>query len=130
MNAGWPVRMLGLELTRQIFFSRADFAALPQTNPALDLLREQAPGWIDRVESQGWEQGGCSLHDAVAVASFLDESLFEWRDVSVSVELTDPEACGRTSMGLAEEGGSVVRVAVGCDVEGCFEGIWALLNGG
>jgi inosine-uridine nucleoside N-ribohydrolase len=129
LNAGWPVRMLGLELTRQIFFSRADFAALPQTNPALDLLRGQAPGWIDRVEGQGWEQGGCSLHDAVAVAAFLDESLFEWCEVYVSVELTDPKARGRTSIVLAEETGTVVRVAVGCDVEGCFERIWSLLNG-
>jgi inosine-uridine nucleoside N-ribohydrolase len=128
LNGGWPLRMLGLELTQQIFFSRADFAALPQTNGALDLLRRQAPGWIDRVEGQGWEQGGCSLHDAVAVAAFLDESLFEWREVSVSVELMDPEARGRTSIVLAGEAGSVVRVAVGCDVEGCFGVIWGLLN--
>ena len=129
LNAGWPVRMLGLEMTRQIFFSRADFAALPQTNGALDLLRAQAPGWIDRVEGQGWEQGGCSLHDAVAVSAFLDESLFEWREVSVSVELMDPVARGRTSITAAEERRTAVRVAVSCDVERCFDGIWSLLNG-
>jgi purine nucleosidase len=27
LNAGWPVRMVGLQITNQITFTRADFAA-------------------------------------------------------------------------------------------------------
>lgn len=129
LNAGWPIHMLGLEITRQIKYSREDFAALPRTNQALDLLRRQAPGWIDRVESQGWEQGGCSLHDAVALMALLDSSLFAWREASVSVNLTNTNARGSTTITASSEAGSPVRVAAECRVQPCSDMLWALLNG-
>lgn len=129
LTAGWPVRMLGLDVTRQIVFSRQDFDALPQSNRALDLLRRQAPGWIDRVEGQGWEQGGCALHDAVALAALLDGDLFEWREAVVRVELSDLEQRGSIAVVAAEDTRAPVRVAAGCNAAACFELIWSLLSG-
>jgi inosine-uridine nucleoside N-ribohydrolase len=129
LNAGWPVRMLGLDVTRRIRFSRADFEALPRDNGALDLLRRQAPVWIDRVEAEGWEQGGCSLHDAVALLALLDDGLFEWREAAVRVEVADPALRGSTTLSAVKGDSSSVRAAVSCQVQACYDALWSLLAG-
>ncbi len=116
-QAVWPIRLLGLNITRQVLFSKADFARLP-SHPALNLLKQQAPGWIDRVAAQGWETGGCSLHDAVAVAALLDESLFEWQETAVTVELHNPKKRGVTLFGNGKQN---VRVATQIDAQRCAD---------
>ena len=85
--ADWPLTLLGLDITRQAAFSRTRFAALPESDPAITLLKQQAEGWITRVESMGWEKDGCSLHDAVAAAYLLQPDLFH--SVPVEVEISD-----------------------------------------
>jgi inosine-uridine nucleoside N-ribohydrolase len=60
-DASWPLRMLGLDITRRVLFSRVDFVELDGSVPALELLKSQASSWIDTVEKQGWESGGCAL---------------------------------------------------------------------
>jgi len=95
-TSGLPVRLLGLEITKQIIFSREDFASLPDSNPALRLLKQQAPVWIDRVEQAGWESGGCALHDAVAATALLNEDMFQFREMGVSVELSKGKQRGVT----------------------------------
>ena len=87
-SSGWDVHVLGLDITRRVHFSRHDFDCLPDENPAVALLRSQAPGWIDRMEVMGWDQDGCALHDAVAAAYLADETIFEIRETGVDVELT------------------------------------------
>ena len=123
LNASWPLRLIGLEITNQVQFSRADFAALPDANPALALLKAQADGWISRVESMGWGYGGCALHDALAVAAVFDPSLFEWRETAVSVTLHPENQRGITR--AAPHVGSLVETAVSVDVARCRELIWS-----
>jgi inosine-uridine nucleoside N-ribohydrolase len=123
LTAVWPLRLLGLNITRQVLFSKADFARLPN-HPALNLLKQQAPGWIDRVEEQGWETGGCSLHDAVAVAALLDESLFEWRETAVSIELSNPQNRGVMRFDTGKHPG---RVATQIDAKQVYNLIWSHL---
>ena len=125
LQAGWPLRLIGLEITSQVQFSRALFAALPDRNPALALLKTQAVGWIDRVESKGWSKDGCALHDALAVAAVLDETLFSWRETAVSVTLHPTEQRGITR--ATPKPGSMIETAVAVDVERCRELIWSYL---
>jgi inosine-uridine nucleoside N-ribohydrolase len=117
LSAGWPVRLLGLDITRQVHFARADFAALPQARPATRLLQHQAPGWIDRVETHGWDTGGCALHDAVAAAVLVDETIATFASASVSVELADPARRGLVR--AHGPGSSPVRVAAAVDAAQC-----------
>lgn len=128
LNAGWNVHVLGLDVTRRVHFSRADFASLPDGHPAVELLRTQAPGWIDRVEAMGWEKGGCALHDAVAAAYLVDETLFETRESGVEVELTHPTLRGLTRFVPAIEGQSVTRVVTGVDEQKCRDLIWSKIK--
>jgi inosine-uridine nucleoside N-ribohydrolase len=125
LNAGWPLRLVGLEITNQVHFSRAEFAALPDDQPALTLLKTQAEGWISRVESMGWGHGGCALHDALAVAAVLDDSLFEWQETAVSVTLHPENQRGITR--AVPQKRSLVETAVSVDVARCRELIWSYL---
>jgi inosine-uridine nucleoside N-ribohydrolase len=127
LNAGWNVHVLGLDITRRVHFSRDDFACLPDGHPAVELLRAQAPGWIDRVEAMGWEKGGCALHDAVAAAYLVDETLFETRESGVEVERTHPTLRGLTRFVPAVEGQPVIRVVTGVDEQKCRDLIWSKL---
>ena len=127
-SAGWPLRLLGLNVTRQVRFTREDFARLPDDSPAVSLLKRQAPGWINRVEAQGWEQGGCALHDAVAVAALLDETLFDSVSATATVELADPARRGQTVLRPASEQQPGARIAAGVDDQRCHELIWSYLS--
>ena len=127
LNAGWNVHVLGLDITRRVHFSRADFESLPDGHSAVELLRDQAPGWIERVEAMGWEKGGCALHDAVAAVYLMDETLFEARESGVEVELTDPALVGLTRFAPAAGGQPMVRVVTGVDEQKCRDLIWSKL---
>ncbi len=124
-NAGWDVHVLGLDITRHVYFSRRDFASLPNGNPAVELLRSQAPGWIDRVEAMGWENDGCALHDAVAAAYLVDETLFETERACIEVELSDQNRRGLTRFLPQGADRPVVHVVTGLDVDPCRKLIWS-----
>lgn len=128
LGAGWPLRLFGLEITRRVHISRAEFAGLNDARPTVAALKRQAPGWIDRVEAQGWEIDGCSVHDAVAAAALLDEGLAQYRAVEVAVELAAPARRG--CMRLSAHDDSRVRVAVDLDVARCKRAIWSAVAGG
>jgi purine nucleosidase len=128
LTSGWKVNLLGLDITRRVHFSRHDFSSLPEGNPAIELLRAQAPGWIDRMEAMGWEQDGCALHDAVAVAYLVDDSIFQTEDARVAVELTDPGLRGVTKFHPPVAGQPTVKVVTGLDAQKCRDMIWSKLN--
>ena len=109
-SSGLNVHVLGLDITRRVHFSRRDFASLPSGHPAIELLRTQALGWIDRMEEMGWEQDGCALHDAVAAAYLVDDTIFRTEETAVHVELSDPNLRGITRFSSATKGKPIVRV--------------------
>ena len=118
-------------ITRQMAFSRADFAALPDTNPAMRLFKGQAEGWIDRVESMGWEKDGCALHDAAAAAYLLRPEFFETQKakVEVTVEGSGKLPAGATVLKLvSEDEGQEVEVVTRVDAQACRELIWSFMQ--
>lgn len=127
-NSGWNVHILGLNITRRIHFSRRDFASLPDGNPAVELLRAQAPGWIDRMEEMGWEQDGCALHDAVAAAYLIDDTIFQTEETSVEVELANPNSRGITRFSSTSDNLPTVKVITDLDPIKCRDLIWSHVN--
>jgi inosine-uridine nucleoside N-ribohydrolase len=127
-DADWKVHVLGLDITGQIQFSRQDFACLRDGNPAIELLRTQAPGWIDRVEGMGWHQGGCGLHDAVAAAYLTDETIFKTEDTGIKVELQNAEDRGITRFSAPREDQPAVNAVTNVDVNKCRDLIWSYLQ--
>ncbi len=118
LNAGWHVRALGLNITDRIHFSAAEFKRLPDCNPAVSLLKKQAPGWIERVTAQGWGQDSCALHDALAVAAVAEPQLFQWRAASAQVEL-DGENRGGIKALPATKATPSMQIAVDVDANKC-----------
>jgi len=127
-NAGWTVHTLGLDVTRRVHFSRREFSSLPNANPAVELLRTQAPGWIDRMEAMGWDQDGCALHDAVAAAYLVNDKIFQTHDTCVEVELFDPNLRGVTRFSSTAKDGLIVQVITDVDTEKCHDLIWSHLQ--
>lgn len=128
LSAGWDVHILGLDVTRRVHFSRADFASLPDGNPAVELLRFQAPGWIDRMEEMGWDHDGCALHDAVAAAYLVDDTMFESVEACVEVEISDPRLRGVTRFSSVEKSRPIVKVITEVDAAKCRDLIWSQLQ--
>ena len=128
LSSGWDVHVLGLDITRRVHFSRGDFASLSEVNPAVALFRAQAPGWIDRMEEMGWEQNGCALHDAVAAAYLVDETIFPVETMSVEVELADPNLRGLTRLLSEKDTPSIVKVVTSLDRAKCRDLIWSYLE--
>lgn len=127
LTAAWPVQMIGLNITKQIPFSLADFASLTEWNPAITLLKECAPAWIKRVTSMGWGNGDCSLHDALAVSAVAEPTLFRWQDVAVQVSLAGDER-GITRMSEVVADRPTVQVATAVNVDRCRQLIWQHLS--
>jgi purine nucleosidase len=128
LTSGWPVQLLGLEITRRVHFSRDDLASLAGDHPAVGLLRDQAPDWIDRVERMGWEQGGCALHDAVAAACLIAPDLFTFVETAVEVELANPQTRGQTRFTPAAHH-PALQAATGLDAAKIHDLIWIYLKG-
>jgi inosine-uridine nucleoside N-ribohydrolase len=127
-SSGWNVHILGLDITRRVHFSRRDFASLSRVNPAVELLQSQAPGWIDRMEEMGWEQDGCALHDAVAAAYLVDDTIFQTQKTNVEIELADPILRGVTRFFPMTENRPVVTVITDLDTIKCRDLIWSHLQ--
>jgi len=129
LNTGWPVVVFGLEVTRKVLFTREMFHSLKSRLPAVQLLRSSADRWIDRVESMGWESGGCSLHDAVAAAYIMDSSLFKLEQTnSIEINLKDGPKKGSTTINKSSKENTKTRIAVDVDVLPCRDMIWSLIN--
>jgi inosine-uridine nucleoside N-ribohydrolase len=127
-SSGWDVHILGLDITRRVHFSRRDFSSLTDANPAVALLRAQAPRWIDRVEEMGWEQDGCALHDAVAAAYLADNTIFQAEKMSVEIEFANPSLRGVTRFFQERESPSIVKVITSLDSAKCRDLIWSHLE--
>ena len=127
--ADWPLTLLGLDITRQAAFSRTRFAALPESDLVITLLKQQAEGWITRVESMGWEKDGCSLHDAVAAAYLLQPDLFH--SVPVEVEISDGSRLpvGTTLINpVPRSQGSTTRVVSTVKAKMVRDFIWSFID--
>lgn len=128
LNAGWKLRLIGLNITSQVKYTRSEFTELKGTHPATLLLKEMAPAWIDRMEEMGWEKDGCALHDAVAVAYLLKESLFNFKEVGIGVELHDKSKRGATFFDVENHRLPKARVAINVDIKGCHDLVWSQIQ--
>lgn len=129
-TSGASIVLFGLEITKQVVFSREDFESLPEDKAFLKLLKHQASGWITRVEKAGWEKGGCALHDAVAASAIVHPDFFHFNNINVAVELHNPKMRGTTRTApIGEQFQMNIIAADYVDIEKCKNWIMsALIN--
>ncbi len=95
-NSGIPVRMSGLNLTRQSFFTRADMEKLLAIgNETAQFVYDLLDFFIDTSMEEAHLTGG-NLHDVVAAAWAVDPSLVKAVDMHVQIELNGDNTRGMT----------------------------------
>ncbi len=82
--ASWPVRMVGLDVTRLVRLDRAEIDAMAASpDPAVAFLGRAKGHYAGYHRRFGVE--GCYVHDASAVIAALDEGAFRWRAGAIAV---------------------------------------------
>ena len=110
LSSGIPVTLIGLDVTRQTYFTAAASPWVGGDMPAARLSRRILAGSLgsrrDLVRFH--------LHDPLAVVAAIRPDLFSYKQATMTVETEDPVQTGRT---IATYGDGPVAVAVGVDVE-------------
>jgi purine nucleosidase len=84
-NAGWPIVMVGLDVTEHTLITESDVARMerrpgPETKFAAAVTRFQIGTY------QGTGFGGGAIHDALAVGEVIDESFLKTKPMRVDIE--------------------------------------------
>lgn len=84
-QSGIPIDMIGLNVTRESLIPLSEFDAMQAPeNPAIHSAMRALIAF----------RKGEALHDPVAIATLLDESIMTWRDAYTEIEFSDVETNG------------------------------------
>jgi purine nucleosidase len=129
LASGVPLRLVGLDVTRRVRFSRADADALAAAGG--DFARFAAAcatGWIDHLEAttpgDDYDRDSCALHDPLAMAVVMRPELVSWRPAYVTVETGSDRTRGvavADLLGEADPPAANCRIGVDVDADGFRE---------
>jgi purine nucleosidase len=107
-NAGWPVTMVGLDVTEITLMKNADVAKLEQNaGPQAKFAAAVARFQIGLYQGTGF--GGGAIHDALAVGAAIDPSFLKTKAMHVDVETAGRYARGET---IGNRHGTVDKVVL------------------
>ena len=118
-QAGIPIDMYGLDVTNRALITEDEIAALRATGKAIPVIcSEMLRTYADFYESVGFS--GLALHDPFALACAIDESLAEYKDCHVEVEIQGEFTRGKTVVDMMGVTGKTAnaRVALELNREG------------
>lgn len=104
-NAGWPLTMIGLDVTYAVDYDQSYLSGLKEVNPKLGGIIEEISQFYVKFYSETYQLSDkpiCYFHDAMAIAQVVDPSLFEYTDGHIKVS-TDPLCYGQTSFAAASD---------------------------
>jgi purine nucleosidase len=94
-EAGWPVTMVGLDVTEKTVFTSSYLAELSETKgPQNDFAAALLKAMIERLGQYGRE--GMSMHDPLAVGAVIDSTLITTECYPVNVETRGELTRGET----------------------------------
>jgi purine nucleosidase len=94
-EAGWPLTMVGLNVTENTLFTRADLERLAKTHgPENDFAVGVLKFMVDLQAKLGAD--GTPMHDPLAVASVIDRGLIRTMDMRVDIETRGEHTRGET----------------------------------
>jgi inosine-uridine nucleoside N-ribohydrolase len=95
-HAGWPIRLVSLDVTQQTVMSREQFAALAATgHPVTRSIQAMTEFYFDEFAAPRGVDS-FSMHDPLCLAAAIHPDLIEWRRAIVDVELTGALTAGAT----------------------------------
>jgi purine nucleosidase len=85
--AGWPLKVVALDVTHQTLLEAPDLARLSASDaPIPRFVSEILPFYLDGYEGRMGHRA-CPVHDGLAAALMLEPDLATWEDWPVTVEL-------------------------------------------
>jgi purine nucleosidase len=94
-EAGWPLTMVGLDVTTKTLFTRRDLNLLAKTRgPQNDFIVAVLKFLVGLAERLGAE--GTPMHDPLAVGAVIERSLITTRDMRVDIETRGEHTRGET----------------------------------
>ncbi len=96
-GAGWPVTMIGLDVTHQVLLKAGVLDRIQAANPGNGTFLARAAEHYFNFYRQSLGIDGCYFHDAATIAYVLDPSLFGCRHGVIRVA-TEGLAIGQTMM--------------------------------
>ena len=94
-NAGWVVTMVGSDVGERTLMERKHLTQLEAGHgPENDVMTKIARFYIERSEKNGWH--GAAMYDPLAVATVIDPSLVELKEMHVDVETRGEFTRGET----------------------------------
>lgn len=110
-NAGWPLTMVGLDVTEVTLMKNADVARLEENaGPQAKFAGAVARFQIGLYQGTGF--GGGAIHDALAVGEVIDPSFMTMKAMHVDVETGGRFARGET---IGNRHGTVDKVVLNGD---------------
>ncbi|MGB9242971.1 MAG: nucleoside hydrolase [Candidatus Acidiferrales bacterium] len=105
-NAGWPITMVGLDVTEHTLITDADVARLEMAaGPEASFAAAVARFQIGTYQGTGF--GGGAVHDALAVAAVIDRSFLKTQGMRVDIETDGRFTRGET---VSNRGNAVDRI--------------------
>ncbi len=112
-SAPWDVTLVGLDVTKKVICSPAEFADLASEAPTLGGFLDRAARYYMEAARKRAGISGCFLHDPTAVIAAIRREFFTIRDSAVEVIL-EGERAGAT---VWSDSTSRPQVSVCCDVD-------------
>jgi purine nucleosidase len=129
-HAGWPITMVGLDVTHKTIMNRAYLERLKGAhNPQTDFIYAITQHYMQLYADRGID--GMPVHDPSAIAYLIDPTLFTTKKVYVDVERHSPYHQGHTVPDWRAQRGLEPNVNVCVDVDSArlLEMYYARLSG-
>jgi purine nucleosidase len=133
LSAGWPLRIVGLDVTHEVLLGAPELARLAAgTGEAARFASSIVQFYVDFYESRTGVRA-CPIHDALAAALLVEPGLATWDPCVVDVELRGDLTRGATFVDRRPDadvpaGRSPVDVAVAVDAGRAVAGLLAALG--
>jgi inosine-uridine nucleoside N-ribohydrolase len=115
-HAGWPITMVGLDVTMKTVMSRAYVDELKAAgNPHTDFIHAITQHYMALYATRGFD--GMPVHDPSTIAYLIDPTLFTTRHAYVDVERNSPYYSGNTIPDWRGQRGEPPNVHVCTDVD-------------
>jgi len=122
-HAGWPVTLVGLDVTHKVTMTPADLQHLAAAHtPVTDLITRITPFYLGAYKRMVGIDG-FYVHDPTAVAVAIRPALFETREVYVDVVTDSERTLGQTIADFRNQWETApnVRVCLNVDAQGILD---------
>jgi len=111
-HAGWPLTMLGLDVTMKAAMTTAHLERIQTANTRVtNFITKIAPAYVNWCR-KWYGKDGIYVHDFAAVAYILDRTLFETEDLYVDIEVHGELTSGQTVADFRGKSGKRPNVKV------------------